>query len=199
MLLLVVWCTVLGNRYIRARAESERALLASLPGEGMIYRYVSRPEWLSRWFDEGFWPCRRRVIMFGQGPFLPTDTTMQLLADLGAQREVLWLVGGDRMTDAGLALVGPMPNLVALGLDSPFITDAGIACLGPLRHVESAYFAGPGITEAVLTQLDEASGLRGVIFDGTSVALDALAVWQQAHPNVTVEVTSLDDDLDVLP
>jgi uncharacterized membrane protein len=103
-----------------------------------------------------------------------TDRTLALLQPLA--RHIVWLdLGGTAVTDAGLAILGEMPNLTRLHLNRTQAGDATAARIATLSQLEYLNLYGTQVSDAGLARL---AGLK---------RLRSLYVWQSRVTPAGVE------------
>lgn len=108
------------------------------------------------------------------------DAALARLAPLAAN--LRWLdLAGTSVSDAGLAQVAQMPNLVRLHLERTAITDDGLTTLAGLRELEYLNLYGTVVSDAALATLKPLPKLRQVYLWQTRVTSDAAAAFAEAR------------------
>jgi hypothetical protein len=114
-----------------------------------------------------------------------TDAQAAELTNLGEQ--IVWLkLGETNLSDAGLAQVGKLKNLLKLHLEQTKVTDAGLKYLSGLANLEYLNLYGTSITDAGLAQLAELKNLKTVYLWQTKVTQSGIASLQKARPQLTI-------------
>lgn len=90
------------------------------------------------------------------------------------------------ISDAGLARIAGMHNLVQLRLASDRVTDAGLECLANLKQLRHLHLIGAPITDAGLKHLHALDGLSSLYLDGTQATDEGFARLVEALPDVHV-------------
>jgi uncharacterized membrane protein/mono/diheme cytochrome c family protein len=107
------------------------------------------------------------------------DAELARLAPLSSNFR--WLdLAGTRVSDAGLAQLEGMPNLVRLHLERTPITDVGLTHLKGLAELEYLNLYSTGVTDAGLEQLHVLSGLKQLYLWQTKVTPAAAAGLTEA-------------------
>jgi YHS domain-containing protein len=93
-----------------------------------------------------------------------------------------WLdLAGTAVSDAGLARLSDMPNLIRLHLERTRIGDAGLARLATLNQLEYLNLYGTEITDAGLEQLQDLPKLKQIYLWQTKVTPEAGKSFAEAH------------------
>jgi YHS domain-containing protein len=90
-------------------------------------------------------------------------------------------LAGTGVSDAGLAQVAQMPNLVRLHLERTAITDTGIAALASLHELEYLNLYGTAVSDTALEGLKSLPKLRQVYLWQTEVTPDAAQAFAEAR------------------
>lgn len=108
------------------------------------------------------------------------DAALARLAPLAAN--LRWLdLAGTGVSDAGVAQVAQMPNLVRLHLERTAISDAGIAALTGLRELEYLNLYGTAVSDTALATLNSLPKLRQVYLWQTEVTPEAAQAFAEAR------------------
>ena len=108
------------------------------------------------------------------------DAELERLAPLGAN--LRWLdLAGTAVTDAGLAHLPAMPNLVRLHLERTAVTDAGLAGLTGLASLEYLDLYGTGVSDAGLKTLLRLPKLKRLYVWETKVTPEAAKAFMAAR------------------
>lgn len=92
------------------------------------------------------------------------------------------------VSDAGLARLAPMPNLVSLRLDGTAAGDEGaIAILGGAPHVQSVNLANTTVGPRTAQRLASVEGLRRAYLWGSRVTPESVAELQAARRTARIE------------
>lgn len=102
------------------------------------------------------------------------------------------------VSDAGMAQIGKMRDLIQLRIASDKITDAGIAHLANLQHLRYLHLLEAPITDAGLDALNELSSLESLYLDHTNVTDEGLARLLKARPGVHLHIDDHHHPLDKL-
>ena len=103
------------------------------------------------------------------------DAELEKLAAAGS--DLIWLdLSRTGITDAGLKVLGKMPNLEHLDLRGTAVGDAGVEALAPLRNLQTLGLYGTAVTDAGLPALQRLPGLRRLYVGGTRVTEQGLAI-----------------------
>lgn len=106
-------------------------------------------------------------------PAASTDRGLGHLRGLTNLR-LLSVWGDDRMTDAGMLIVGQMPNLEYLAVHG-HITDAGLKNLTALKNLKTLFVRSPHITDAAVAHVLEIGSLTQLGFSDTQITKDGLS------------------------
>ena len=110
----------------------------------------------------------------GPGEALPTEALQVTHVRLGEQ---------PAMTDAGLALVDGLTNLVDFRLSKASkVTDAGVARLGRLPNLERLVLDGTSVTDKGLVYFRGLSQLKELSLRGTKVTAAGLEGLKKSLP-----------------
>jgi uncharacterized membrane protein len=108
------------------------------------------------------------------------DAQLQQLAPLGSN--LRWLdLAGTSVTDAGLARLPAMPNLVRLHLERTAITDSGLAALAGLVNLEYLDLYGTEVSDAGLETLEKLPKLKRLYIWRTKVTPEAATAFMEAR------------------
>jgi hypothetical protein len=120
-----------------------------------------------------------------------TTATLEPLRRVAEQ--VAWVdLGGTRLGDSTLALLGDLPHLTRLHLENTRVTDAGLEQLRGLRYLEYLNLYGTGVSDAGLASLDSLTRLRSIYLWGTKVTPEGAAALQKRLPGLSVNLGSRD-------
>lgn len=112
-----------------------------------------------------------------------TDADAALLAPLKGQ--IVWLNLRDtRLTNSGLAAIGPLPHLTRLSLDYTAVSDAGLAALAQFPELQHLNLTGAQVTDAALPAIAALPKLKKVHLWQTAVTPKALANFQVQYPDI---------------
>ena len=128
------------------------------------------------------------------------DAELARLAPIGAN--LRWLdLAGTRITDAGLAPISAMPNLIRLHLERTAITDSGLGCLASLPELEYLDLYGTAVTDAGIESLQKLPKLKQLYlwqtkvtpaaaksFTEARVDKDQLQQWQDEIENLKAKI-----------
>ncbi len=107
---------------------------------------------------------------------------------LEAKENITWLdLSGLPLDDAGMVVVGQLPNLTKLKVDRTEITDAGVAHLLALKHLEYLNVYATEITDASADHIARLEGLRSVYVWKTKMTEAGVSQIQKANPTLRVE------------
>jgi hypothetical protein len=95
-------------------------------------------------------------------------------------------LGGNRVTDAGLAHLQGLMGLRRLFLFGPRVTDASLAHLQGLTGLRELDFDGAQVTDAGLEHLHGLTSLQVLQLNGTQITKAGLAQIRQALPGCEV-------------
>ena len=123
------------------------------------------------------------------------DAQLALLVPIAPQVYELNLAGS-KVTDAGLAQVGQLPNLRRLHLEKTAVTDAGLAHLKNLANLEYLNLYGTAVTDAGLANLAGLKNLRSLYLWQSKVTAEGAANLKKSLPTVNV---NRGEDLTVAP
>lgn len=113
------------------------------------------------------------------------DAELEKLAAAGT--DLIWLdLSRTGVSDAGLRVLGRMPNLQHLDLRGTAIGDAGLAALAPLRNLQTLGLYGTAVTDAGLPALQRLPGLRRLYVGGTKVTAAGVASLGRARTDLRV-------------
>jgi hypothetical protein len=113
------------------------------------------------------------------------DAELEKLAAAG--NDLIWLdLSRTRITDAGLKVLGKMPNLEHLDLRGTAVGDAGVEALVPLRNLQTLGLYGTAVTDAGLSALQRLPGLRRLYVGGTRVTQPGLAILGKARKELRI-------------
>jgi hypothetical protein len=90
------------------------------------------------------------------------------------------------ITDAGLARIAGMANLIQLRLASEKVSDAGLVCLAELHELRHLHLIDMPISDAGLAHLHELKSLESLYLDGTRATDDGMRQLVEALPGVHV-------------
>ena len=90
------------------------------------------------------------------------------------------------ITDAGLARIARMRNLIQLRLASEKVTDAGLACLEELEELRHLHLIDMPISDTGLVHLHELKNLESLYLDRTRTTDDGKKRLVEALPGVHV-------------
>jgi uncharacterized membrane protein len=108
------------------------------------------------------------------------DSELTKLAPLGAN--LRWLdLAGTAVTDAGLAPLSGMPNLVRLHLERTSMTDAALLCLTNLSGLTYVNLYGTAVTDAGLDSLQKLTTLKQLYLWQTKVTPAAATNFAEAR------------------
>ena len=108
------------------------------------------------------------------------DAELEKLAAAG--NDLIWLdLSRTGITDAGLKVLGKMPNLEHLDLRGTAVGDAGVEALAPLHNLQTLGLYGTAVTDAGLPALQRLPGLRRLYVGGTRVTAPGLAILGKAR------------------
>jgi len=106
------------------------------------------------------------------------DAELAQLAPL--EGNLRWLdLAGTKVSDAGMAYVAAMPNLLRLHLERTAVTDQGMARLATLPELEYLNLYGTGITDRSLTQLQLLPKLKQIYLWQTKVTPSAAKAFAE--------------------
>ena len=118
-----------------------------------------------------------------------TDRTLAFLQPLA--RHIVWLdLAGTGVTDAGLAILGEMPNLTRLHLDRTRAGDATAARSAALSQLEYLNLYGTQVSDAGLARLAGLTRLRSLYVWQSRVTPGAVERLQASLPRLTVDTGS---------
>ena len=100
------------------------------------------------------------------------------------------------VTDAAMAQIGKMRELMQLRIASPHITDAGMAHLANLQHLRYLHLLDAPINDAGLDHLHGLKSLESVYLDHTNVTGEGLAKLLKALPGVHLHIDDHHHPLD---
>ena len=113
------------------------------------------------------------------------DAELEKLAAAG--KDLIWLdLSRTAITDAGLTVVGKMPNLQHLDLRGTAVGDAGVEALVPLRDLQTLGLYGTAVTDAGLPALQRLPGLKRLYVGGTRVTQPGLAILGKARKDLRI-------------
>jgi cytochrome c len=115
------------------------------------------------------------------------DAEIALLAGVAEQCYGLNLAGA-KPTDAGLAPLAGLKNLVELHLEKSTITDAGLAHLKGLSNLQYLNLFGTGITDAGLAHVKELKHLQKLYLWQTKVNYDPAMALEKDTPGLMVNL-----------
>lgn len=108
------------------------------------------------------------------------DAELAKLAAAG--KDLVWLdLSRTGISDAGLKVLGKMPNLQYLDLRETAVGDAGLEALAPLRNLQTLGLYGTAVTDSGLPALQRLPGLRRLYLGGTKVTPTGLAGLRQTR------------------
>lgn len=114
-----------------------------------------------------------------------TDATLAILKDVA--NLVQLNLRGTKITDAGLAQLKTLSNLLELHLENTAVTDAGLANLKNLTNLNYLNVYGTGITDAGLEHLKGLGDLRNLYLWQTKVTSNGVAALQKALPSLRID------------
>ncbi|HZV36684.1 MAG TPA: c-type cytochrome domain-containing protein [Verrucomicrobiae bacterium] len=116
-----------------------------------------------------------------------TNATDAAIAPL---KDILDLVdlnlGGTKITDAGLQNIAKLTNLISLHLELTGITDKGLAHLKHLDHLAYLNLYGTSVTDKGLDDLKSLHNLKHLYLWQTKVTAQGAADLQKALPSVAI-------------
>jgi len=114
-----------------------------------------------------------------------SDADLAPLADLP---DLIWLdLDGTPLSDQGLVHLAGLKKLRRLRLDETQITDAGLANVANLTQLETLNLYKTGVTDAGLVHLAGLTNLETLILQKTQVTEAGVAKLQQALPKLHIE------------
>jgi len=116
-----------------------------------------------------------------------TDNDLQALDGLENKLRRINL-SNTEVTDAGLARIGQMRDLIQLRIASPHITDAGMTHLAGLNRLRYLHLLDAPITDAGLDHLHGLKSLESVYLDHTKVTDEGLAKLLKSLPGVHLHI-----------
>jgi uncharacterized membrane protein len=113
------------------------------------------------------------------------DAELEKLAAAG--NDLIWLdLSRTGITDAGLKVLGKMPNLEHLDLRGTAVGDAGVEALAPLHNLQTLGLYGTAVTDAGLPALQRLPGLRRLYVGGTRVTAPGLAILRKTRKELHI-------------
>jgi uncharacterized membrane protein len=113
------------------------------------------------------------------------DAWLRRLLPVAAQ--VTWLdLSGTRVSDAGLATLGQLPNLTRLSLGNTAVSDAGLRHLAGLTRLEYLNLFDTRVSDGGLDALRTLGGLRVIYLWGTRVSPEGRAALQGSSRTLRV-------------
>jgi hypothetical protein len=113
------------------------------------------------------------------------DAELEKLAATG--NDLIWLdLSRTGITDAGLKVLGRMPNLEHLDLRGTAVGDAGVEVLAPLHNLQTLGLYGTAVTDAALPALQRLPALRRLYVGGTRVTAPGLAILGQRRKELHI-------------
>jgi uncharacterized membrane protein len=114
------------------------------------------------------------------------DAELAKLAAVG--RDLAWLdLSRTGVTDAGLKVLGAMPNLERLDLRGTAAGDEGLKALAGLSKLETLGLYGTGVTDAGLEPLRGLKNLKKLYLGGTKTTEEGAKKLREARPGVAVK------------
>jgi len=95
-------------------------------------------------------------------------------------------LGGTKITDAGLQNIAGLTNLLTLHLELTGITDAGLVHLKKLEHLAYLNLYGTAITDKGLENLKNLRSLKHLYLWETKVTAEGATTLQKALPGVLI-------------
>ncbi|MBI3416149.1 MAG: hypothetical protein HY043_12695 [Verrucomicrobia bacterium] len=114
-----------------------------------------------------------------------TDATLAILKDIA--NLVQLNLRGTKITDAGLANLKGLSNLLELHLENTAVTDAGLANLKNLTNLTYLNVFGTAVTDAGLEHLKGLTDLRNLYLWQTKTTSNGVAALQKALPNLRID------------
>src|SRR5687767_4665071 len=115
-----------------------------------------------------------------------TDKDLDLLYPL--KKQLVWLkLGGKKITDEGLVMVGQLTSLTRLQLDNTLITDKGLGSLLNLNNLQYLNLVATNITAKGVMQLKSLPQLRSVYLYKTEIATRDWANLRNAFPKTIID------------
>jgi mono/diheme cytochrome c family protein len=113
------------------------------------------------------------------------DAELEKLSAAG--HDLIWLdLSRTGITDAGLKVLGKMPNLEHLDLRETTVGDAGVEALAPLHKLQTLGLYGTAVTDAALPALQRLPGLRRLYAGGTRMTAPGLAVLGKTRKELRI-------------
>jgi len=115
-----------------------------------------------------------------------SDADMQLLLPL--KKQLIWLkLGGTKVGDSGMAVVGELNRLMRLQLEHTRITDAGLSSLKSLKDLRYLNLVGTRVTASGVQQLKDLQKLQSVYLYQTHVSKSDYPALQQLFPKAHID------------
>jgi len=115
-----------------------------------------------------------------------TDADMALLIPI--RNQLTWLkLGGTRIDDSALIVIGQCRNLIRLQLDHTAITDSGMERLNSLNKLQTLNLVGTKITKAGLMKLRNLQELKSLFLFQTAVNRKDWVQLKKVFPRVELD------------
>lgn len=152
--------------------KADMAAIQKLRDRGVVLLPVAQN---SNWLDANFITTSR-----------VRDADMVLL--LPIRNQLTWLkLGGTRIGDSALKVIGQCTNLIRLQLDHTAITDKGLGELKQLTRLQTLNLVGTAITRTGLMQLTNMKKLKSVYLFQTQVEKKDWGRLEKAFPGVLLD------------
>ncbi len=107
---------------------------------------------------------------------------------IGPERLLYPMLGGSKVTPAGLSVFQGSTKLQGIGLDGRQLTPEIAQMLLTCPKVHFVRLVGPEVDDACLQNLNGLKSLTGVVLDGTSVTDEGIAQFNATSPSCGVHV-----------
>lgn len=112
-----------------------------------------------------------------------------LRALAGLRAQIVWLnLGGAGISDAALASLGELPNLLRLRLERNPLGDEGLAALRGMGRLQSLNLYGTKLSNRGLTLLETLPSLREVYAGSTAATPEGARALEAARPGLRVHL-----------
>lgn len=141
----------------------------------------SRPQWLWSLLEPG---APGRVVGLAIRDAKATDADIAPLADL---TDLIWLnLNNTQISDEGLVPLAGLEQLKRLRLDGTGVTDAGLARLASLKRLETLNLSRTQVTDAGLKHLAGLPNLVELNLARSQVADEGVQELQKALPKLKI-------------
>ena len=115
-----------------------------------------------------------------------TDSDLVMLGRVSLQ--VVWLMLGEtNISDAGMAAIVKMPNLIKLNLQKTSITDASVNYLNQLKALEYLNISGTAVSDVGLHQFKASKSLKKLFCWNTRITENGIKAFKEKNPSVQIE------------